>query len=137
MERRRERFIIIYVFKIQKNLVPNPGIEWIEDEDRRRGLEAKNRVFNLKDPNYIRNLKENSFTCCGPKILNSLPKEVRSFQPKGLNVVFQFKNHLDKYLATIPDEPNVPSLQSRRAACSNSICHQIAYRKESKLPCFA
>ena len=37
-ERRRERFIIILMYKILNNLVPNPGIQWKENE--RTGIKA-------------------------------------------------------------------------------------------------
>ena len=32
LERRRERFIVLYIFKVLKNLVPNPGFQWDYNE---------------------------------------------------------------------------------------------------------
>ena len=133
MERRRERFIVINVFKILHGLAPNPGIEFT-NFDERRGVEAVIPKINKNHKAKLRNLKENFFTMEGAKLFNALPKEVRAYNPDVQHKVHSFKNLLDKYLELIPDQPHVPDLQRTRAACSNSIVDQIPYRERSSLP---
>ena len=128
-ERRRERYIIIYMFKILKQIVPNPGISWTENE--RTGIKAKLPVRNNKAPTYVKNLRESYFTMTGPKLFNSMPIEVRNFESEGQNKVLAFKNNLDKYLSLIPDQPHIQGV--RRAAASNSITDQIFYKRTSNL----
>lgn len=130
-ERRRERYAIIHMYKIWMEFVPNPGIQWNENE--RTGIKAKIPERQREAPTYVKNLRENYFTTFAPKLFNCLPLEVRNFTTEGQNKIFSFKNNLDKYLAHIPDQPNVQGLQSRRAAQSNSIIDQILYRRPSKL----
>ena len=81
----------------------------------------------------MKNLRENFFTTTGPKVFNSLPKEVRNFNTNTGDKTLSFKNNLDKYLQFIPDQPHVQGLQSLRAAQSNSIIDQISYRTENNL----
>ena len=129
-ERRRERFIVINVFKILHGLAPNPGLEFTNHEQR-RGIEAVIPKHNRKKKAALRNMRENFFTTEGPRLFNALPREVRTFNPDVQNKVFSFKNLLDKYLELIPDQPHVPDLQRTRAAKSNSIVDQIQYRRVS------
>ena len=125
IERRRERFTIIYMYKIFHGLVPNPGIEF-EDKGR-RGIEAKLPIISRKEPTWIQNLKRNSFSFTGPTLWNTVPKEIRSHKAVSeKSLVLSFKNKLDQYLTTIPDQPTVYGLQ--RAAQTNSICDQQNYR---------
>ena len=131
-ERRRERFIIILMYKILKELTPNPGIQW--KLNGRTGIKAEIPERDKKLPTRIINLRENYFTTFGPKLFNALPREVREFTTDSeRDKVLPFKNNLDKYLQYIPDQPHVQGLQSRRAARSNSIIDQITYRKHSDL----
>ena len=123
MERRRERFCLIYMFKILNNLVPNPGIEF-EDKGR-RGIEAKIPTISNNQPTFLQNLRRNSFNYFGPRLWNTIPTEIRSYKSESGNGVLGFKNQLDQYLSRIPDEPSVLGLQ--RAAASNSICDQKQY----------
>ena len=119
------------MYKILNNLVPNPGITWKTNE--RTGIKANVPERDNKTKAQINNLRENFFTTVGPKIFNSLPKEVRNFNSESQNKVLSFKNNLDKYLSYIPDQPNVPSLQSQRRARSNSIIDQVHYRRTNDL----
>ena len=72
IERRFERYSIIYMWKIRKGIVINPGIEWDNNEGSRLGLTAK-------VPKYTNKLKEHSFFVKGPKLFNMLPKEIKEF----------------------------------------------------------
>ena len=98
LQRRRERYIIIYMFKIKIGLVPNPGFQ----PDYRRC-----QKFTWKPRNDRKNGRYTIF-CVGPRLFNSLPPELRELDdtvdPEKSHVD-AFKEELDKYLATIPDNP--------------------------------
>ena len=53
----------------------------------------------------------------GPRLFNALPKELREFpldsEVKAEQAVEKFKKNLDKYLKSIPDEPNLSSNYSQ------------------------
>ena len=55
---------------------------------------------------------------------NSLPKELRNMTKVDID---GFKCQLDKFIALIPDEPNVPGYGIFRASLSNSISDQLQY----------
>ena len=119
------------MYKIFIKVVPNPGIQWKNNE--RTGIKAVIPERESNTTTKIINIRENFFTTFGPKLFNSLPKEIRSFTTDGENKVLSFKNNLDQYLQFIPDQPHVQGLQSRRGASSNSIIDQIVYRKQSNI----
>ena len=126
IQRRRERFIIIYMFKILNNLVHNPGITFKSNE--RTGTHAIIPTMKTTEPNYKRKLRFNSFGYLGPKLFEILPKSLRSFEaPSNVtNLTLAFKTHLDKFLEKIPDQPTIPGLS--RSANSNSLSDQIHYK---------
>ena len=109
LERRRERYRIIYTWKVAEGLVPNISI----DESRKiktyyssrygRFCAVPRRVTtcNSKVTNEI----ENSLIVCGPKLFNVLPQYIRNLDNCSTEV---FKSHLDKFLMTVRDEPNIP-----------------------------
>ena len=121
-QRRLERYRIIYTWKILEGQVPNCGLDCTTSD--RRGREAC--VPALKGKPSVRKLREQSFQHNGPKLFNSLPKQLRNLS----NVsVEDFKEKLDKYLQKLPDEPNVEGLTPSAcdlysAAPSNSIVDQ-------------
>ena len=52
----------------------------------------------------IQSLRESSFQVHGPRIFNSLPRAIRNLQKISID---DFKEKLDMYLETIPDEPKL------------------------------
>ena len=98
LQRRRERYIIMYMYKIKLGLVPNPGFE----PDYRRC-----QKFTWK-PKNTRKYGLSSFLCIGPRLFNSIPAELRELDdttdPDKTHME-SFKEELDKYLNTIPDNP--------------------------------
>ena len=69
-----------------------------------------------KIPKYTSKLRWQLFLVNGPKLFNSVPKEIREFPLDNLvshsQAIVNFKKQLDIYLATIPDEPNRSSKYS-------------------------
>ena len=71
----------------------------------------------------VKTLREHSFSIHAPKLFNSMPKHIRDISDVSVDT---FKYHLDKLLATIPDEPSVPGYAKQRAANTNSLLDQIS-----------
>ena len=123
LERRRERYIILYTYKIIENMVPNFRDErfTIKTYTSVRGnrlcrVPAISRASRAK----IRNLVEHSFAVQGPKLFNCLPVEMRNFQGS----LLAFKSRLDKLLGQVIDKPCTPGYH--QPAVSNSIIAQLA-----------
>ena len=123
MERRRDRYIVIYVFKIITNLVPNIS----SDENRiitkvhpRRGKLCLIPQYNNRSRAYVRTLREGSFSVYAPKTFNALPKSLRACD----DTLEGFKSKLDKFLKSVPDRPSLPHYYQPSA--SNSLIDQLA-----------
>ena len=122
LERRRERYIILYVFKTIVGLVPNPGITW--HFSPRRGVLIDMPFISSRSSGYSQSLKYNSFFCLAARLFNCLPKDVRGLTGS----VDSIKNHLDKFLRKVPDEPRLVGYTQSARSSSNSICDQIMSR---------
>ena len=123
LERRRERFMIIYVWKILCGLAPNLSSSTCRVEaflNPRRGLLCRVPPLTSREtPAHISTLRENSFAVMGPRLFNCVKREVREY-----NGEFDgFKRRLDKFLRTIPDKPSLPHYV--QTARSNSIIDQV------------
>ncbi|KAK3895362.1 hypothetical protein Pcinc_000923 [Petrolisthes cinctipes] len=75
----------------------------------------------------IKTLKENAFSVRAPLIFNALPRYLR----ESTEHLDGFKNQLDKFLRTIPDQPKLPNYHL--SAASNSIIDQLAQRRADGL----
>ena len=99
-ERHQERYKLIYMFKIIRNLVPIKGFSVIS-EPRKGRLLAISPLSGSRMA--IMSLRERLLQVKGPRLWNSLPAEIRD-----LNVSPEcFKIHLDQYLQEIPDQPRI------------------------------
>ena len=123
LERRRDRYAIIYVWKIIQGLAPNLlGKDCIRhvDTNLRMGRHCLLPSLNHNAPRYVQTFRENSFCVHGPKLFNVLDRSLRNFD----GTLQTFKNHLDKFLATIGDIPLDPT--DPQVASSNSLVDQVA-----------
>ena len=101
LQRRRERFIILTMWKIINQLTPNDiHIEFQSSE--RRGIKAKVPPLNMTATQKSRSSYESSFAVVGPKLWNCIPHHITTIT--NMNT---FKVALSKFLARIPDEPPV------------------------------
>ena len=101
LQRRRERYIIIQIFKILHNSVPNNiNVQFTTSE--RKGVQATVPPFPKNASAKNITLYENSFAVKGPKLWNLLPVETRDH-----NKLETFKTSLSKFLDQIPDQPPV------------------------------
>lgn len=102
LQRRRERYIIIYVWKILEQKVPNVGI--VATQHPRRGRLCYVRT-TPGSSQWIRSIIHHSFTYDGTRVFNCIPTTVPNLVGVSTDT---FKTHLDKWLATIPDQPPTP-----------------------------
>jgi len=72
IERRFERYIVIFVWKVLNGIVYNPGLKFSR-KDARTGV-------TCEVPKISGKLREVSFRVRGPKLFNSLPKDVRKIE---------------------------------------------------------
>ena len=123
LERRRERYIIIYVWKIINELVPNIESRNKISTTHPTRFGKKCAIPPLKNSSMcrIKTCKDNSFFVKGPKLFNCLPSELRDYKGKADS----FKHQLDKYLLTVPDQPGFHDPVYTRRAESNSLLHQV------------
>ena len=117
-ERRRERYQICFLWKLSQGMVEGFTIKW-QWSDRRGRLAVPNGV-SKNAPNSVRKARENFLNVHGAKLFNILPKSLRNEDCGDFEL---FKNHLDLFLAQIPDQPTVSGLV--RAASSNSLLDQV------------
>ena len=124
LERRRERYQIIYMWKILEGMVPNlTGRSQINGKSTFRfGRTCVVPPVATAAKTRLQRLRETSFCVKGPKLFNSLPSHLRNMT--GVSHL-QFKNELDKFLGTIADEPLVSGYTARRRTDSNSLLHMI------------
>ena len=107
LERRRERYRIIYVWKIIEHMVPNIS----SNEQRQISVQFTSR-FGRKccvpppsGTSRFSSLYENSLAVNGPKLFNVMPQYIRDITNCSVNT---FKSNLDKFLCTIADQPSIP-----------------------------
>ena len=105
LQRRRERYIAIYTWKILEGHAPNIAsgeaslaAKW----HPRRGRECAVPKVQNTAPARIQTIRRSSFAIMGPRIFNSLPKHIRDITDCDLSL---FKSRLDRFLSKIPDQP--------------------------------
>ena len=120
LERRRERYIAIYTWRIIEGNAPNisPTHGIVVHNNQRRGRMCKVPNVSPSSTCKVKSIRHSSFAIKGPRIFNSLPKDLRNF--KG-GTVEEFKLRLDKYLQTVPDEPLIPGYTVYRTIDTNSL----------------
>ena len=105
MQRRRERYIILYMVKIIYELVPNPGFVYSYND---RTLLKVTPKSASRGPSWVKKAIEASFFRQGPLLFNKLPRNMRDFHntpTPDSKTLARFKSKLDRHLATIADHP--------------------------------
>ena len=116
-KRRRERYQIIFIWKVAQGLVQGYQATFITSE--RRGRKMQLAPLCNQAPASVRKARESSLQVKGARLFNCIPRELRD---TSTGTSDQFKAKLDAWLSTIPDQPTVPGRQ--RAAASNSLLDQ-------------
>ena len=128
LERRRERYSIIYIWRIMEGQVPNfsqadhAGIQAVWHQ--RRGRNCIVPIVSLRCPKHVQTIRYASLGVWGPRLFNILPANIRNIT--GVSVS-SFKHSLDKYLASVPDEPQIRGYTAMRRAESNSLMHMARF----------
>ena len=122
LERRRDRYAVIYIWKIIQGLVPNLlGKDKIESHNNLRlGRFCNIPSINRKSPMYVQSLRENSLCIRGAKVFNTVPRYLRDFDGN----LETFKENLDKFLSNLDDVPIDPN--EPQSVSSNSIAERIS-----------
>ena len=111
VQRRRERYILIHMWKIFTGDAPNDLMIQFHINDR---TGPKCVIPNINARSHKTNtLRYNFFASMGPRLFNSVPKTVRDCSSPDT-----FKNTLDDYIMSLPDTPPTPGYV---AANNNSI----------------
>ena len=92
------------------------GWQW---SDRRGRLAVPNSIPR-HEPAKVRQARERSLGVHGARLFNLLPQSLRNENCRDFPL---FKNHLDIFLAIVPDQPTTPGLV--RAAQTNSLLDQV------------
>ena len=116
LERRRERYIAIYVWKVMEGKVPNFGVQ--VSCNGRTGRHCIIPKVRTTISRRIQTIRFNSLAVNGSRIFNSLPIHIRN---KSGCSVESFKATLDVYLKSVPDEPRVGKLIKFCRKSSNSL----------------
>ena len=118
LQRRRERYIVIYIWKILEGLVPNFGVD-VRDNGR---LGRYCIVPHIKTSAPVRNqnIRFSSLAVNGPRLFNTMPIHIRNITSCSVE---SFKHALDKHLQSIVDQPRVRELTQYCSKPSNSLVH--------------
>ena len=118
-ERRRDRYMVIFIWKIAMGLVKGYKLDFI-NEGTRRGRECVVADIVRNSPVTVRRARENSLSVKGAKMFNLLPPYLRNVTS---DRVGHFKSKLDAFLKEIPDQPT--STEEGRVAETNCLLHQL------------
>ena len=124
-QRRLERYQVIYTWKIMEGLTPNCGVNCSSTKER-NGRTCK--IPPVKGRNSVQTLRNQSFQVSGPRLFNSMPKNIRNIKNCFLE---DFKCQLDVFLNKVPDEPKSQDLIPRATNIisgkqTNSLIYQVA-----------
>ena len=129
MERRRERYDLLYIFKITKHDVPNVGLKW--KFSPRRGRVLVPPPVQRNSTASANTLRRNSFRGRAAFLFNSLPASLRNISvDTPMSII---KRNLDKLLNSVTDEPVLQGYTRSNDAPSNSLIHQMVRHSELDL----
>jgi len=124
LERRRERYIIIYIWKIINKLVPNLGEDASQaittKEHPRHGVTCVIRKIPRTASARVSTIRSASLRIRGCMLFNCLPRHLRCITNPNVD---HFKKKLDIFLSQVPDQPSLPHYY--KSATTNSIVHQL------------
>lgn len=125
LERRRERYRIIYLWKIIEKLVPNlsdTNGEIVSIVHPRHGRQCSLMNLNNSASTKVSNLRNDSFSVHATRLFNVLPYSIRNTTNCS---VPEFKSKLDRFLSSVPDEPQIVGMTQYRRAETNSLVDMI------------
>ena len=109
LQRRRERYCILHVFKILHQLTPN-DLNFQFCYSKRRGLCCIIPPINKLSSMKAQSKYDNSFRVLGAKLWNCIPPHIRQ-----KSTLTSFKSALTKFLLTLEDHPPVSGIVSQNS----------------------
>ena len=126
LERRRERYMIIYGWQQLEEKKENV-LRLTATKSRRDRRMVSPKIPNKANGKRLSRVeKRQIYNCPSRKVqrlFNCIPGSIRNITGVTTDT---FKGHLDKWLKTVPDQPRGGGYSERVAAESNSIQHQAA-----------
>ena len=104
LQRRRERYYIIYIWKIIEGLAPN-----FSNPSTCSGRRGRSCVISHVNVRRVGTLSHNSFRWRSIRLFNSLPMHLRSISSCS---VLRFKTQLDIFLGSVEDLPCLPGFNN-------------------------
>ena len=130
LERRRERVMILYAYRLIIGLLDFP---WFEPNEDFQGSGIKLKAkYNNRAPTAVKRCRHSSFFYKGAQLYNLLPvdlRQVEEIDEPNQSHINAFKEKLDKFLMKIPDEPSVANVP-RSAATNSLICQVPLYLRQ-------
>jgi hypothetical protein len=124
IQRRLERYRILYIWKILEGKTPNCGIE-VKAAEGRQGRRCVVPSMVTSATAAVKTKRDQTFQVHGPQLFNSLPPYLRKITKCPLE---DFKAALDQHLEGVQDEPSMrgltPGACTAEARPSNSILYQ-------------
>ena len=108
-KRRRERYQIIFIWKLSQGLVTGYSLPFQQSERRGRYIAVPPMASN--SPAAVRKAREASLPVKGARLFNLVPKELRNMSGVSVDM---FKSGLDAWLSKFPDQPTIPGRQRAR-----------------------
>ena len=112
--------MVIFLWKISQGMVSGVDVDFSLDDRRERTIVP--RTVLKSAPSIVKTAREMTLAVRGAQIFNLLPVSLRSMNSDHVDL---FKNHLDVFLSSIPDQPTMTGLG--RGAESNSLLHQLPF----------
>ena len=104
LQRRRERYILVMMWKCLNQHCPNSLNISFKYSERKGNVAALPQL--VKDsPARFQTCYDASFAVMGPKLWNTLPKHINKIDSFGV-----FKDALTNYILQVPDTPPVPGM---------------------------
>ncbi len=101
LQRRRERYMILLVWKIYYGLIPN-SVNIVFHHSARRGVTCI-RPLGSSKYSSINTMRFHSFPSSASALYNVVPAVIKS-----IPTLTKFKAALDRFLHTVPDTPPTP-----------------------------
>ena len=112
LQRRREKHILIHLWKVKNNIYPNSIEIQFKENTRTQAARAVLKPMS-KIKGKVLTSYEESFIIKSAKLWNILPAKLTK-----ITTLPMFINSLDKFLSSIPDQPPIPGYPY---TCNNSL----------------
>ena len=123
IQRRVERYRIIYSWKSLNGLAPSLGLTWNNREVSGRNGQILEVTKVSGASSGLKTLRRNTIQHEGAKLLNAIPCELRNF----VGEILHFKSLLDNFLTSVNDEPETDTLRANILDCDGNSTNSIYY----------